>query len=87
MKEMHVTNTTKGDLRMKKSLLVVVLALALMLALGATPAFAKYAGYSSSKQYVPWTEVQSLASLNPDAALMAQGPHKGYKTDRSHVVL
>ena len=79
MKEMHVKMTFKGEGRMKKSLLVVVLALALMLAFAA-PAFAKYAGYSSSKQYVPWADASSLASLNPDAALMAQGPHKGYAT-------
>jgi hypothetical protein len=81
MKEMFDKNTTiLGDARMKKSLLIVVLALALMLALGATPAFAKYAGYSSSKQYVPWAEAQNLASANPDAALMAFGPHAGYAT-------
>jgi len=64
---------------MKKSLVIVCLAMALMLAL-ATPAFAKYAGYSSSKQYVPWAEAQSLASANADAALMARGPHAGYAT-------
>ena len=79
MKEMHVKMTFKGEGRMKKSLLVVVLALALMLAFAA-PAFAKYAGYSSSKQYVPWAEATSLASLNPAATTQTFGPHSGYAT-------
>lgn len=64
---------------MKKTLIIVALAAVLVFAF-ATPAFAKYAGYSSSKQYVPWAEAQSLASLNPDAADMASGPHAGYAT-------
>lgn len=80
MKEMITRNNNQGDIRMKKTFLVLALALVLMLALGATPAFAKYAGYSSSKQYVPWAEAQGMASQNADAALMARGPHSGYAT-------
>jgi len=64
---------------MKKTLFIVALAAVLVFAF-ATPAFAKYAGYSSSKQYVPWAEAQSLASANADAAEMASGPHAGYAT-------
>lgn len=65
---------------MKKTLIIVALAAVLVLALGATPAFAKYAGYNSAKQYVPWSEAQILASKNADAALMTSGPHAGYAT-------
>ena len=65
---------------MKKTLLIVCLALVLALALGATPAFAKYAGFSSTTQYLTWTQAQSLASNNADAADMAFGPHNGYAT-------
>jgi len=79
MKEILTSRTTKGDITMKKTLFVAVIAMALLMAF-ATPAFAKYAGYSSSKQYVPWAEAQSLASANADAALMARGPHAGYAT-------
>ncbi|PKQ10232.1 MAG: hypothetical protein CVT69_00855, partial [Actinobacteria bacterium HGW-Actinobacteria-9] len=64
---------------MKKALIVVAIATVLIFAL-ATPAFAKYAGYSATKQYVPWAEAYSLASQNADAALMARGPHAGYAT-------
>ena len=65
---------------MKKTLLIVCLAFALVLALGATPAFAKYAGYSSTTQYLSWTTAVSQASNNADAALMVYGPHNGYAT-------
>ncbi|MBE0417479.1 MAG: hypothetical protein IBX63_06925 [Coriobacteriia bacterium] len=64
---------------MKKMLLITTLVMVLVLAFAA-PAFAKYAGYSASTQYVPWAEAQSMASLNADAALMARGPHAGYAT-------
>ena len=80
MKEMFNKNATKGDVRMKKSLLLVVLAFAMLLAIGVAPAYAKYAGFSSSTQYVPWATVTGLASQNADAALMASGPHAGYAT-------
>jgi len=79
MKEMLTIRTTKGETTMKKTFFVAVMAMALIVAF-ATPAFAKYAGYSSTKQYVPWAEAQSLASANADAALMARGPHAGYAT-------
>jgi len=64
---------------MKRTLIVIALAMALMLVFAA-PAFAKYAGYSNTTQYVPWAEAYSLASQNPDAALMDAGPHAGYAT-------
>ncbi len=80
MKETHTNYLQKGEGNMKKTLIVVALATALVLAMGVSPAFAKYAGYSSSTQYVPWAEAQTLASLNADAALMASGPHAGYAT-------
>jgi cytochrome c5 len=80
MNEMLTKSFNRGESHMKKTLIIVALAAVLVLALGATPAFAKYAGYSSTKQYVPWAEAQSMASLNADAALMASGPHKGYAT-------
>lgn len=64
---------------MKKTLLIVALAAVLVFAF-ATPAFAKYAGYKAATQYVPWAEANALASMNADAALMAQGPHAGYAT-------
>ena len=80
MKEMLARTTNQGETHMKRTIIIVVLAMALMLALGATPAFAKYAGYNNSLQYVPWATAQSLASANPDAALMARGPHSGYAT-------
>lgn len=37
-------------------------------------------GNPAYPQYVAWAEAQELASANADAALMAQGPHKGYAT-------
>jgi len=40
----------------------------------------KYAGFSATTQYVSWAQARSLASANADAALMAQGSHKGYAT-------
>jgi len=80
MKEMHVNNIKKGDTSMKKTLVILALAFALMLALGATPAHAKYAGFSSSSQFVDWSVAASLASQNADAALQTFGPHKGYAT-------
>jgi len=79
MNEMLARNINKGESVMKKTLVIVCLAMALMLAL-ATPAFAKYAGFSSQEQYVPWAKAISAASLNADAALMASGPHSGYAT-------
>lgn len=78
-KEMTNKYAFKGDSHMKKTLLIVALAAVLVFAF-ASPAFAKYAGYSSSKQYVPWAEASSLASQNADAALQAFGPHAGYAT-------
>lgn len=80
MNEMISRTFNGGDTYMKKTLIIVALAAVLVLALGAAPAFAKYAGYSSSTQYVPWAEAESLASLNPDAATQAFGPHAGYAT-------
>lgn len=84
MQEMLNKDHIKGESSMKRTLIVVALAAALVLALGATPAFAKYAGFSSTTQYVAWegstNSATSLASLNPDAALMAAGPHAGYAT-------
>ncbi len=65
---------------MKKTLLILALAFVMVLGLGVAPAFAKYAGYSATKQYVPWAEATSLASQNVDAALEAFGPHNGYAT-------
>jgi hypothetical protein len=70
MKEILARNYEARETRMKKTVIVVALAMALVFVFAA-PAFAKYAGYSSSKQYVPWAEAQSLASQNADAALMA----------------
>lgn len=87
MQEMLNKDHIKGESSMKRTLIVVALAAALVLALGATPAFAKYAGFSSTTQYVSWEsdpvstwDATSLASQNPDAALMAAGPHAGYAT-------
>jgi hypothetical protein len=80
MKEILVKTINKGEFRMKKSLIVLAAAFVLVLALGATPAFAKYAGFSSSTQYVDWTVAASMASQNVDAATQAFGPHKGYAT-------
>lgn len=80
MKEIANRKFIKEGSTMKKTIIVVALAMTLMLALGASPAFAKYAGYKSATQYVPWAEADSLASQNADAALMAQGPHAGYAT-------
>src|SRR5574340_1029894 len=80
MNEMLHIASNKGEKHMKKTLIVVAIAAALVFALGATPAFAKYAGYSAAKQYVPWTEASSMASLSPDAATRLAGPHSGYAT-------
>ena len=80
MKEIKTGSIYEGETRMKKMLLIAVLALALMLALGASPAYAKYAGFNSAIQYVPWTTATSMASNNADAALMQFGPHNGYAT-------
>jgi len=38
------------------------------------------AGYSATDQYVQWTDAQTLAAGNADAALMDRGPHGGYAT-------
>ena len=80
MKEMNSINIKKGETSMKKTLVILVLAFALVLALGATPAHAKYAGFSAAGTFVDWSVAQSMASQNADAALMASGPHKGYAT-------
>ena len=79
MNEMHTMNLNKGVMKMKKTLLIVALAMVLILAF-ASPAFAKYAGFDAAKQYVPWATAQSMASQNTDAALMGEGPHSGYAT-------
>ena len=82
---------------MKKMLLIAVLVVG-VLAVGASPAFAKYAGFIAGDQYVDWSVATSMASNNADASLMAFGPHNNYatttikcavchKSDRSHVVL
>jgi hypothetical protein len=80
MNEMNTNGSNKGETRMKKTLIIMALAMVLIFALGATPAFAKYAGYNAATQYVSWTAAQELASQNTDAALMARGPHAGYAT-------
>jgi hypothetical protein len=46
----------------------------------ATPALAKYAGFSATTQYVNWTVAASMASQNVDSATQPFGPHKGYAT-------
>lgn len=65
---------------MKKTVLIVALAFVMVLALGVSPAFAKYAGFSAGTQYVDWTVASSMASQNADSATQAFGPHKGYAT-------
>lgn len=80
MKEILSGITHKGESGMKKTLVIAVLALALMLAFGAAPAFAKYAGFSSTMQYVDWTVAASMASKNVDSATETFGPHSGFAT-------
>lgn len=79
MNEMTAKHINKGEISMKKTLIVIALAMALVFAF-ASPAFAKYAGFSSSTQYVEWADASSMASQNPDAAIQAFGPHAGYAT-------
>jgi hypothetical protein len=72
-------NIKQGETSMKKSFVIVAMAFVLMMAV-ASPALAKYAGFSSTTQYVDWTVAASLASQNVDAAAQTSGPHKGYAT-------
>ena len=65
---------------MKKTLAVLVLAIALVVALGAAPAFAKYAGFSADNQYLDWSIASSMASQNADSASQGTSPHGGYAT-------
>jgi len=39
-----------------------------------------YVGFSKDDQYVSWATALSLGLQNPDADLMARGPHSGYAT-------
>jgi len=81
MKEiLNTMHINQGESRMKKTVLIVALAFVMVLALGVSPAFAKYAGFSSDTQYVSWTVATSMASMNNDSATQAFGPHKGYAT-------
>ena len=65
---------------MRRIVLFVTLAAVLVIALGAVPAYAKYAGFSSTTQYIGWTTAVSLASNNADAAIQDGTPHAGYGT-------
>jgi hypothetical protein len=79
MNEMTAKHINEGETSMKKTLIVIALAMALVFAF-ASPAFAKYAGFSASSQYVTWTVAAGMASQNPDAALQGTTPHGGYAT-------
>lgn len=79
MKEMKITTSNLGVMNMKKSLLIVALAMVLVFAF-ATTALAKNAGspaVSPGNGYLTWAQASSLGSLD---AMQDNGPHADYTT-------
>ena len=85
MQEIHKKYLQKGEGNMKRMLIVVALATALVLAMGVSPAFAKYAGYDNGSSVRPVGTGSEPCFGEPRCCAHGQRPARRLRHDNHQV--